>query len=623
MADQYYNNVQFALSLNGDFLDWSKHNRSVTIDSGIIMSNSVIKYGSYSAYFPAAVSRTMLIDYIDWTPNTDDYTIEFWINAIKASSPANVFLIGQYRDSNNFWKLYLNSINNDVILTSSSGTTITASNSFLNNWNTWNHVVMVRYNSITSIYINGAVVLTGNFTIPTINEPILIGGLQHSGTNEFFVGYLSDIRFTKGIARYTSNFNVPTQLLEQSSLKTVLIQTIDSISCINPQCNFDVYIVGSGKVKSFVSNSYGNIVIKVPEDVVVELTAYATGYKKARLEFKSCPDVVTLNLNRIVNSNSDTIQQLLPLIYFSCENDSNGILANSGITSGQMSLLNTNYITKLNSLIYGIYYQLSDTIELNPINNGWTGLNGLTDNTTGYQNITTTGGSYCFWVKPTKSIVIYNESITGNYADNLDQRFLITPEYSINNVFYGISIGINGIQFYMRKGTTFSPVLTWINDLSNWNHIVLTINSNGVPTLYMNGIFIKSTNYVPVGDRYLGLNIGTDTSGNRHSFAGSFTDMCLFGYDVSIPNINRIMNSQLKYKIQGKVVDSNGNVKPSIIRAYSHESGELIGECTTDIDGDYVLITSSNVASYVTCLQLDCDDISSEGMIYTNVIPSL
>ena len=623
MADQYYNNVQFALSLNGDYTDWSKYNRLVTIDSGITMSTSVTKYSSYSAYFPPALSRTMMIEYLNWSSNITEYTFECWIYAIKSSSPTNVFLIGQFRDSNNYWKLYINSINNDLVLISSTGTIITAPVGYANKWDVWTHITLVQQNVTTFIYLNGQLLASGTFNFPSINEPILIGGLQHSGTTEFFVGYLSDVRFTKGICRYTTNFNVPTQLMELDSLKSIVLQAIDEISGILPQCDFDVHVVGSGNVVNYTSNSYGNITIKVPDNISVEISAYANNYKKARIESNSFPPVTTIKLNRIINSNLDTIQQLLPLIYFSSENDLTGVLNNDGIGGGHLTLNNVNYITKMNDTNLGYYYTISSSVGMNTIEESYTGLAGLTNNVIGYQNITSTGGSYCFWAKPHQSIIIYNESISSNTASNSDQRFLILPEYDINNVFYGVSLGTNGVQLYMRKGSVFCPVLTWTADLSNWNHFTFIIDSTGKPSFYLNGVYIKSTNFIPSGDRFLGLHLGTDVSGMRYTYAGDFTDICMFNKILSLNDINRIMYSNLKFKVAGTVLDSMGNVKNSMIRCYSHETGNMLGECVTDVNGNYVLIASSNNRSYVVCLPVEQDDISSEGMIYTNVIPSL
>lgn len=68
----------------------------------------------------------------------------------------------------------------------------------------------------------------------------------------------------------------------------------------------------------------------------------------------------------------------------------------------------------------------------------------------------------------------------------------------------GISVGTNGISIYEHAGSYMPPVLVWTGTVSdsNWTHIVVTYN-NGLPSLYVNGVFRKTglkgshTNVVP------------------------------------------------------------------------------------------------------------------------------
>jgi hypothetical protein len=90
-------------------------------------------------------------------------------------------------------------------------TTITA--------NTWHHVALVRTSDTTGsnlrIYLNGVLegtgyLLTGDvaFSIPTTSA--VIGRTYYDNNSQHFMGYLDDVRVTKGIARYTATFTPPT-----------------------------------------------------------------------------------------------------------------------------------------------------------------------------------------------------------------------------------------------------------------------------------------------------------------------------------------------------------------------------------------------------------------------------
>ena len=67
-----------------------------------------------------------------------------------------------------------------------------------------------------TVYINGSGTSnTSYFSTSTTlgtDVPIQIGWSGHGGVgDQYFTGYLDEVRITKGIARYTSNFSVPTQ----------------------------------------------------------------------------------------------------------------------------------------------------------------------------------------------------------------------------------------------------------------------------------------------------------------------------------------------------------------------------------------------------------------------------
>jgi hypothetical protein len=79
------------------------------------------------------------------------------------------------------------------------GTSISAS--------TWNHVALVRYGSTVTMYLNGVSQGTATDSNNKSNADLWVGG---QNTLYYLNGYIDDLRITKGIARYTSNFTPPT-----------------------------------------------------------------------------------------------------------------------------------------------------------------------------------------------------------------------------------------------------------------------------------------------------------------------------------------------------------------------------------------------------------------------------
>lgn len=74
----------------------------------------------------------------------------------------------------------------------------------------WTHVAFVRDGSNWTWYINGIAAGTGTNSadLTFTTQPTYIG---YGGEDYFaaFNGYIDDLRITKGVARYTSNFTVP------------------------------------------------------------------------------------------------------------------------------------------------------------------------------------------------------------------------------------------------------------------------------------------------------------------------------------------------------------------------------------------------------------------------------
>ena len=90
----------------------------------------------------------------------------------------------------------------------------------------WHHIALVRADDIWTLYADG--ISVGSMTYAASIDPsqtgthgLIVGecGYAHGfpgnpaqpGAPFYFDGYLEDIKITKGLARYTSNFSPPSQ----------------------------------------------------------------------------------------------------------------------------------------------------------------------------------------------------------------------------------------------------------------------------------------------------------------------------------------------------------------------------------------------------------------------------
>jgi hypothetical protein len=89
--------------------------------------------------------------------------------------------------------------------------------------NTWTHVAVARNGTSTKLFVNGTQVGSTYTDITNYIQCPLVIGARFDGTLGFN-GYIDDVRISKGVARYTTTFPVPTAQLT-GDLSTVLLIT--------------------------------------------------------------------------------------------------------------------------------------------------------------------------------------------------------------------------------------------------------------------------------------------------------------------------------------------------------------------------------------------------------------
>ena len=155
-----------------------------------------------------------------------DFTVECWVNFKNVASVYQSFL-GQYT-SGLPWALQLMT-NGQLRLVGTFGGTYREVNSSTLSANTWYHIALVRNGTGTNcvkIYVNG--VNNGSITITSkVGDGTKINtvGSGDAAGNDRFNGLISNIRYVKGTAVYTSNFTPPTSRLTAIAGTTLLLNT--------------------------------------------------------------------------------------------------------------------------------------------------------------------------------------------------------------------------------------------------------------------------------------------------------------------------------------------------------------------------------------------------------------
>jgi uncharacterized membrane protein len=200
-VDPFFNNVSLLLPMNTSFADFSNNNFAVTANGNAQISSAQSKFGGGSALFDGSG------DYLQ-TPNlfnfaSQDWTIEFWLYAANTQTDKHIIAnVGSGQDGINIY------IDADSNITYNDGNAITSvGTSYTSYWNQWTHIAVVRSGSTISMYVNGALAGTPTTQTPGTNQFLYIGKSGYSGYD--FTGYIDDLRITKGVARYTTDFTPP------------------------------------------------------------------------------------------------------------------------------------------------------------------------------------------------------------------------------------------------------------------------------------------------------------------------------------------------------------------------------------------------------------------------------
>jgi hypothetical protein len=214
LEDDFYDDVSLLLHMNGSngsttFLDSSRLGHTVTANGNAQISTAQGKFGGASAAFDGNGDYLSVAGSSSAFSSTGDLTIEAWCYIRSASAFAGIFSLRESAAAAGAAINILNNGNFDFGIYGSGGGSFATYPVSLNEWL---HVALVRSGSGTNnctCFVNGT--LVGQFTSTAeanrASNTAVIGRYYANGTNQYFVdGYIDDVRYTKGRARYEAAF---------------------------------------------------------------------------------------------------------------------------------------------------------------------------------------------------------------------------------------------------------------------------------------------------------------------------------------------------------------------------------------------------------------------------------
>jgi hypothetical protein len=196
---------------NAAVIDNTMSNNLVTVgDAGISTAQS--KWGGSSVYFDGSGDYLTMPPASNLAFGTGDFTVELWYYSTNFTYAKALVDFRPSGGNGAYFTLWVTTSGQPFYYANTANQIIGAATLL----NTWNHVAVVRLGTSTKMYINGVVQSTtytdsNTYLSPTDRPFIGSDSNNLSNPNSNFIGYINDLRITKGVARYTSNFSVPTE----------------------------------------------------------------------------------------------------------------------------------------------------------------------------------------------------------------------------------------------------------------------------------------------------------------------------------------------------------------------------------------------------------------------------
>jgi hypothetical protein len=171
------------------------------------LSTAQKKFGTSSLALDGSTDYVTCPTTTDFGFGTGNFTIEAWVYRTAANGSNQEIFDFRTTSAQVVPLLYL-SVGGIPIYAVNTVSVITGGAAISNN--TWTHIAVSKSGNSTKLFVNGTQsgsTYTDNNTYLS-TAPLQIGA-RYDGVASF-LGYIDDVRVTKGIARYTSNFAVPT-----------------------------------------------------------------------------------------------------------------------------------------------------------------------------------------------------------------------------------------------------------------------------------------------------------------------------------------------------------------------------------------------------------------------------
>ena len=197
------------MSMNGDT---SGEDHTITPAGNPVLSTTAKFNGSI--YFDGSGDWLNVPHSSDFNLAAEEFTLDLWVR-FSGLSTNQTFLSKHDNNNTDYEFAFLYHATNEVLQLnySTNGTAVSnvvSTSTWVPTLNTWYHVAIVRTGNNIQFYIDGNklgtdVAFNNTFFSSSTDQKIGAGTSGGAYVNRMY-GYIDELRFSKGIARWTSNF---------------------------------------------------------------------------------------------------------------------------------------------------------------------------------------------------------------------------------------------------------------------------------------------------------------------------------------------------------------------------------------------------------------------------------
>ena len=193
--------------------------KTATVYGNAQLDTTIKKFGTASLQLDGTGDYISYASQPDFEFGTGNFTVEGWFYRAVGSAQVTLFDFRSSATQNAPWVFITSGgtlayyVNGSTRISGAGG--ITVSN--------WHHVAVSRSGTSTKLFVNGSQIgSTWTDTTNYISSPLTIGA-RFTGLLEFFNGRIDELRISKSVARYTSNFTAPSTAFTSDSSTVLLL----------------------------------------------------------------------------------------------------------------------------------------------------------------------------------------------------------------------------------------------------------------------------------------------------------------------------------------------------------------------------------------------------------------